>query len=174
MWLCINDAFLSIVSKDCARDELLVRARRKGDIEKIFPGARVVVSTKTDYRFRAVVKRNDVADALRMEVSRITYENFKDSVTDKPLHDAYLRVWTVMETLQPGARNLFSASPPTLMSGEFYWLQGAVGCVPFIAQYQKENQDRRGRPAGPCFWQGVAEVPGKPKVLAHIKRPEFP
>lgn len=106
MWVCLNDAFLSIVSKDCPRDSLLVRARRKGDLEKIFPGAKVTVSRTTDYRFRAVVKRNAVADALRGEVSRITYDNFKDSVTDKKLHSAYLRVWTAMADLQPGS-NLF-------------------------------------------------------------------
>lgn len=94
MWLCISDAFLSIVHKDCARDELLVRARRKGDIEKIFPGAKVKRSTTTDYLFRAAVKRTEVAHALEGEVRSITYPNFKDSVKDKRLHDAYLRVWT--------------------------------------------------------------------------------
>lgn len=104
MWLCLNDAFLSIVSKGCARDELLVRARRKGDIEKIFPGVRVIVSAKTDYRFRAVVLRDQVERAVVGELRRITYENFKNSVDDKPLHDAYLRVWATMETLQPGKR----------------------------------------------------------------------
>lgn len=109
MWICLNDAFLSIVSKDCKRDELLVRARRKGDIEKIFPGARVIVSTKTDYRFRAVVPRSAIVAAMENEVRRITYSNFKDSVDDKKLHDAYLRVWATMETLQPGKRKgLFS------------------------------------------------------------------
>lgn len=104
MWVCINDAFLSIVSKDCARDELLVRVRRKGDLEKIFPGAKVIVSTTTDYRFRAVVKRTEVEQAIVGELRRVTYSNFKDSVEDRPLHDAYLRVWTTMETLQPGKR----------------------------------------------------------------------
>lgn len=102
MWICLNDSFLSIVAKDCAPDELLVRARRKGDIDKIFPGARVVTSKTTDYRWRAVVKRKRVADALAGEVSRINYDNFKDSVSNKRLHDAYLRVWTAMADLQPG------------------------------------------------------------------------
>lgn len=49
MWLCLNSAFLSIVFKDCAEDELLVRARRKGDIEKVFPDAKVIRSTDSDY-----------------------------------------------------------------------------------------------------------------------------
>lgn len=101
MWLCLNDAFLSIVSKECARDELLVRARRPGDIEKIFPGAKVTKNVHADYLFRAIVKRDAIARALEGEVRRITYANFKDSVADKRLHDAYLGVWTRMSTLQP-------------------------------------------------------------------------
>lgn len=104
MWLCLKDAFLSIVHKDCAPDQLLVRARRKGDIEKTFPGAKVIRTPKGDYLFRAAVTRRRVAYAMKLEASRITYSNFKDSVDDKPLHDAYLRVWTTMETLQPGKR----------------------------------------------------------------------
>lgn len=107
MWICLNDAFLSIVSKDCPRDSLLVRARRKGDIEKIFPEAVVRMTKGTDYRWRAVVKRAVVVDALSGEVGRITYDNFKDSVTDKKLHAAYLRVWSAMADLQPGPRGLY-------------------------------------------------------------------
>lgn len=101
MWLMLNDAFLSIVSKDCARDELLVRARRQGDIEKIFPHAKVGRNTMSDYLFRAIVKRKEVDQAMLGELSRVTYSNFKDSVADNSLHDAYLRVWVEMAKLQP-------------------------------------------------------------------------
>ena len=100
MWLSLNDAFLSFVSKDCARDEVLVRARRKGDIEKIFPKAKVTRYTKSDYLYRAAVKRDEVKKALAGEVDRVTYDNFKSSVADIPLHNAYLRVWTAMAALQ--------------------------------------------------------------------------
>ena len=41
MWIMLSDCFLSIVSKDCGPAELLVRARRAGDIEKVFPNAKV-------------------------------------------------------------------------------------------------------------------------------------
>jgi len=101
MWLCLNDAFLSIVHKECARDELLVRARRQGDIEKVFPGAKVKRSLTTDYLFRAVIKRDQVEAAMIGEVRRINYANFKGSVPAGPLHDAYLRCWTAMSDLQP-------------------------------------------------------------------------
>lgn len=102
MWIFLNDAFLSIVRKDCARDELLVRARRPGDIRTVFPDARVTIGCGTDYRYRAAIKMERVAEVMASEVRRISYDNFKDSVKDDDLHTAYLRVWTVMGTLQPG------------------------------------------------------------------------
>lgn len=103
MWIMLNDAFFSIVHKDCGRDELLVRARRKGDIEKVFPGVKVLKTTNTDYLFRARITKKAVAEALTLELSRVTYGNFKSSVADKALHDAYLRVWTSMASVQPTA-----------------------------------------------------------------------
>jgi len=103
MWIFLNDAFLSIVQKDCAAGELLVRARRSGDLEKIFPKAKVTRTPGADYLFRAVVNTSDVKRALADEVDRITYSNFKDSVADRRLHDAYLRVWSQMSLLQPVA-----------------------------------------------------------------------
>jgi hypothetical protein len=101
----LSDCFLSIVSKDCDPDELLVRARRKGDIEKVFPRATVKRDTTTDYLYRARIKRVDVAAAMAAEVEAINYGNFKESVTDKKLHNAYLLVWSVMASLQPRKRD---------------------------------------------------------------------
>jgi hypothetical protein len=53
MWLMFSNCFLSIVRKDCGEAELLVRARRRGDIERMFPSAKVTEDTKTDYLYRA-------------------------------------------------------------------------------------------------------------------------
>ncbi len=96
----MNDACFSIVAKDCARDELLVRARRKGDIEKVFPKAKVKRNAKADYLYRARVKKAAVKEALAGEVDRITYPNFKASVADPKLHGAYMRVWSALGPLQ--------------------------------------------------------------------------
>lgn len=101
MWIFLNDCFLSIVAKDCARDELMVRARRPGDIEKLFEGVQVTEHAGTDYQYRARVKRDDIGRALIGELARVTYDNFKSSVADTPLHNAYLSVWTAMARLQP-------------------------------------------------------------------------
>lgn len=102
MWIMLNNAFVSIVSKDCKPTELLVRARRKGDIQRVFgKGVKVTRYTKSDYLYRAVVSRKAVATALAKEVERVDYPNFKNSVKDDKLHNAYLRVWTAMADVQP-------------------------------------------------------------------------
>lgn len=102
MWLCLNNAFLSIVHKECGPDELLVRARVPGHIERVFPAVVVRESFGTDYRYRAVVSRQDVAAAMAGIVDSIDYGNFKGSTKERSLHDAYMNVWHDMAPLQPG------------------------------------------------------------------------
>jgi hypothetical protein len=97
----LSDLFVSIVAKDCKPDELMVRARRPGDIEKLFPDVVVTEYTASDYHYRAAVKKTAIKAALVDEVNRVTYDNFKDSVEDEALHNAYMRVWTAMASLQP-------------------------------------------------------------------------
>lgn len=106
MWIITRGAFLSIVSKGCADDELLVRARRDGDIEKVFPRAVVEVGKGTDYRCRAVVKKSVVAMALAQEISSIDYSNFKSEVgrEDPTLAHILHRVWDALLALAPGGR----------------------------------------------------------------------
>jgi len=100
MWIMLNGGFLSIVDNSNTKGELLVRARRRGDIEKVFPDAKVTSAVGRDYLFRASIKRELVADALHKQVMGITYPNFKDSVKDDKLHDAYSDVWGRMARLQ--------------------------------------------------------------------------
>ncbi len=104
MWIFTSNAFLSIVDKAPAKhDELLVRARRQGDIEKVFPNAKVKKTVGSDYLFRAVVKRIDVAAAMVKMVNELNYDNFKDSIphSDNQLHNACSQVWRVMANVQP-------------------------------------------------------------------------
>jgi hypothetical protein len=125
MWIMLSDAFISIVAKDCGPDELLVRARRAGDIRKVFgKSVKVTRYTKSDYLYRAVVPKADVAAALARAIDGIEYPNFKDSVKDDKLHDAYLRVWTAMAAVQPlppysGDRTLLPAAG-VKSNGEFF------------------------------------------------------
>lgn len=102
MWIFLSDAFLSVVWTDeCADDELLVRGRRPGDIESVFPKAKVTESTMTDYLYRAAVPRADVAGVLAGQVMKIDYANFKGSMRDDRFHAAAMKVWSAMAALQP-------------------------------------------------------------------------
>lgn len=106
MWICQNSSFLSIVQPSAADlkanpGTLLVRARRKGDIEATFPDAEVISLSGRDYLFRAFIDRAEVGAALADKIEAIDYGNFKNSVKNSRLHDAYARIWGVMEALQP-------------------------------------------------------------------------
>lgn len=100
MWICLNDAFLSVIEPTRGSAVLRVRARRKGDIEKVFPDAKVQRTPGRDYLYRAEIDRELVAEVMAEQVRSIGYSNFKDSVKNKPLHDAYARFWGIMANLQ--------------------------------------------------------------------------
>lgn len=117
MWICLSRAFLSIVEPSPGSENLLVRARRPGDIEAVFPGVAVEKRPERDYLFRALIPRDVVAQAVADSVRGISYGNFKNSVRNKKLHDAYAAVWSIMARLQP--------TPP--YSGESSTRQGRLG-----------------------------------------------
>jgi hypothetical protein len=100
MWIFLSNSFLSIVAHYDSPDLLLVRARRRGDIERIFPGAEVEEEPTFDYRFRATLPRQAVVDAIAATVAGIEYPNFKSHVMEPDRHDAYLDVWSIMRRWQ--------------------------------------------------------------------------
>lgn len=99
MWICLNDAFFSIVADQRDPDSLLVRARREGDVERVF-GVRAAFTPDNDYAYRASIKRHHVVAAIEDEVQEIRYENFKNSVKDPLLQAVYNRVWGNILALQ--------------------------------------------------------------------------
>src|SRR5258706_13080689 len=88
MWIMTNNSYLSIVSKDCGPAELLVRARRAGDIEKGFPNTKVTRQTNSDYLYRAILPRDVEKQALAVMIDLIDYPNFQGSVEHRSLHAA--------------------------------------------------------------------------------------
>ena len=102
MWVFLSDAMLSIVQKpgDAKAGTLTVRARVAGDIERVFPEAAVTEGAGTDYRFRATVPREKVAQAMHDQVMSVSYSNFKSTVKDRQRHDAYMRCWQAMFAYQ--------------------------------------------------------------------------
>jgi len=100
MWLCTSTSFLSVVADRDSADRLLVRARREGDIENVFPEAETFTDQFADYLYRAYLPRKRVAEALADAVREIDYPNFKNSVVDHDLHACYLGIWWTMRSLQ--------------------------------------------------------------------------
>jgi hypothetical protein len=101
MWICQNQSFLSIVNSDQDPTVLIVRARRKGDIEVVFgPDSAVTTLPGRDYQFRAFIRRDVVGQVIAHALMSIDYTNFKGSTKDRHLHDAYMDIWHVMADLQ--------------------------------------------------------------------------
>lgn len=104
MWIFLNDAMLSIVQHQDDPRLVVVRARIKGDLQRAFAGRlkghRVLRTPHADYLYRVTLPRDVVAAAQRAWLEAVTYDNFKNSVADHGRHDAYLRVWSVMNSEQ--------------------------------------------------------------------------
>lgn len=94
MWICLNDAFVSIVDHTNRPDDLLVRARRREHLLSVVgPDVPVDDWSGTDYTFRSVLPRETVADEIGRRLVSINYPNSKDSVSDPDLSSLYSRFW---------------------------------------------------------------------------------
>ena len=100
MWIQFNNAFLSIVENRDNKSELLVRARVKGDIEKIFPDADVFEDENADYKYRALISKAKVAAKMMFKMTDINYDNFKNSVKESERKNIYSKVWMELKKLQ--------------------------------------------------------------------------
>ena len=100
MWIQFNNAFLSIVENREKTIELLVRARVKGDIEKVFPEADVFEDNNADYKYRAFISKAKVAERMILKVTEINYDNFKNSVKEIDRKKIYSNIWAELRKLQ--------------------------------------------------------------------------
>jgi hypothetical protein len=102
----LNTAFISAVEDRNDKRLLLVRARRKGDIGRVFGKRAIGVKSDimADYPYRTWVSKKLFKRVLAESVDRIDYGNFKSSVKDRALHDAYLDVWSAMMRVEKRRR----------------------------------------------------------------------
>ena len=100
MWIFLPESFISVVQKPGDTDMLTVRARIQGDIESVFPEAHVEADKGTDYKYRARLSRQTVAQVLQDQVMNLNWGNFKGAVKGHKRHDAYMNVWRAMYAVQ--------------------------------------------------------------------------
>jgi hypothetical protein len=90
IWILTTIGFFSIVQKEWnqSNDTLTIRARVLGDLEGLrayIPEmSDIIESEDSDYRYRAVAKRETVMAALATLVGGIDYDNFKAAVAAAP------------------------------------------------------------------------------------------
>lgn len=106
MWLTTTEGFISMVEDRNDPAMLQVRARTPEDITANFPEADVLTMPGADYRYRARVNRQDVADRLAAAVMAIDYDShFKDVALERSpangqRYAAYYGTWSAMARMQ--------------------------------------------------------------------------
>jgi hypothetical protein len=113
MWLITESGFYSAVEHREDPDRILIRARDRGDLERLVelvdslsgaPTPRIVEMEDADYLYRIEVFRQEWIDACAAMAGAVNYANFKSMVGERRGHDraaVYGRVWSVLLTLQP-------------------------------------------------------------------------
>lgn len=102
MWIVMNKSFVSIVQHHSRPDSLVVRGRFPGDVAR-FLGVSEAMELETpenDYRYRVVVSRRRVAEALVRASESVDYPNFKDSITDGFRSVPAIQTWSAWYNAQ--------------------------------------------------------------------------
>jgi len=84
MWVFTTDGFFSIVhNKHCSDEELSVRARSREDLGKFLKKSghliEIIEFSSADYRYRAQVPREVVAQYLSRQAMETNYGNFQEA-----------------------------------------------------------------------------------------------
>ena len=96
MWVFLNTGSVSVVAHRELADCLLVRARERKHLQAALGTDDGIEETPTaDYRFRAVVKREDWALRLGQLSMEIDYDNFKKSIKDPEFLGVAEKCWAV-------------------------------------------------------------------------------
>ena len=97
-WIFSVKGFVSIVIDKQTPGNLLVRGRIKGDIEAMFPEAKVTQDAERDYLYRATIHKDIVRTVIAQHIDAIDYDNFKNA---NPKERTWLtRIWNIMYQVQ--------------------------------------------------------------------------
>lgn len=109
MWLFCKSGFFSAVRHASKPETVHVRARFKGDLERLCAAHGLAPDVQEtpwgDYRFRMDFPTIDWSWLVAEEAMDIDYTNFKAAVHDGTVRDeAYLGAWAALRRGQEGAR----------------------------------------------------------------------
>ena len=94
MWICLNNGFLSCIADPLDPRSLIVRARRKIDLVRVFGrNAEIAEAPQSDYRWSISVGRQEFKKMMNAFIDAIAGTDLTDSVTDRDLHQMYQRFW---------------------------------------------------------------------------------
>lgn len=143
MWICLNNAFLSVTEDNNDPTRLMVRSRNPEHLRAVFgPGVKIIVTPERDYHYRTFIDRKEFAALMASKIEDIDYGNFKDSVEDKDLHDMYLDFWQT----------------------HFWYQQDVEEKAEQAAVYAKEdNKPVRGKPSLPTVDELLDNLKSKKK-----------
>lgn len=106
MWIVSTNGFISLVQDRKNKDVLHVRARVADDISAHFPDATIQVFHGADYRYRALISREEVAAKMFDMINEMAYtSHFKDvalktAPKNGSRHTAYYGTWNAMANMQ--------------------------------------------------------------------------
>jgi phage gp29-like protein len=92
MWIFHTEGLLSIVEDRNDKKLLMVRARRREHITKVFPHATPIHTPNADYHWRISVTRGQVQAVMIQMLDNLDYDNFKDAANPM-LKTVYSNIW---------------------------------------------------------------------------------
>lgn len=98
MWLMTKNSFVSVVQHRERPNDVLVRARKREHLNRLFPkkAKSVLVDDRADYKYRLIVSKKELATTLTDYIMRsLKYDNFKAAQShDDPEWTNFLhQVW---------------------------------------------------------------------------------
>jgi len=97
MWLFTKNSFISVVQHRDQPHDVLVRARDKSHLARLFPEKQIQEDTEADYRYRLVVPKKEFAKVVSDYIMQnLDYDNFKAAQdSGDPAWTRFLHaVWT--------------------------------------------------------------------------------
>jgi len=99
MWVFTKHGFISIVTTK-KKKKFAIRARNKDHLVALLPDVKIIETTDSDYRFRCILTAKEFSTFWEELQKTITYQNFKNEVTNHLYHTALIDVWVVMAEYQ--------------------------------------------------------------------------